>query len=176
MFGNMKKVLLGVALVGGAMSGISGAFASTCIGVSYHSALQEQQKHQGIAIAKCDPKTEQKLLEQFYTISDKLSLLQNSDFRDKLTVSPLMAEYKKIFYNISDDMISAYEEYEDDITNIDFIIEANDGLPSAAPILQSLYESIGDYRHSLFWALVSCHLGYKTAPEAVGKLLILMRQ
>lgn len=146
-------------------------------GINYHSALKEQQMHVQMPSVKCDIETELLLRKKFddttYFLTSKNIDLSNSEYNSRL-----IAEYKKIFYNISDDMIPMYEEYEEnmDEDNISLIIEANEGLPEAATKLQSLYEVTGDYKHSFFWALVSCRLGYKTGAEAIGRLLLLMKK
>ena len=145
-------------------------------GISYHSALQEQKKHVSVLIPRCSPTTEKKLQEKF--VENTKKILKNGVVDQKGIVSPLIHECKEIFFGTENtEDIKMYEEYEAETIDVqeaaEWIVNIYCGIPDAALRLQALYEGIGDYDRSLFWAIVSCDLGYKSGVEAVGRLISL---
>lgn len=148
-------------------------------GISYHSALQEQKKHVGVLIPRCSPTTEQKLQDRF--VGNTKKILEKGTIDRREIASHLIHECKEIFFGTeSTEDIRMYEEYESEKTDIQeaakWIVDVYCGIPDAALRLQALYEGIGDYDRSLFWALVSCDLGYKSGAEAVGRLMNLIER
>ncbi len=169
----MKRLVYAMAYV---VNFVLSAYAMDS-GISYHSALQEQKKRIDILRPRCDAIMEQKLQDMFVKNTNKI--LRIGEINKGETVYPLIEECKGIFFGTENkEDIQMYEEYESEKENmheaVKWIVEVCYGLPDAALRLQALYENIGDYEHSLFWALVACDLGYKSGTEAVGRLLNLI--
>ncbi|MBR1734439.1 MAG: hypothetical protein IJ730_03165 [Alphaproteobacteria bacterium] len=146
-------------------------------GISYHSALQEQKKRIDVLRPRCGAIMEQKLQNMF--VENTKKILQGGAINKREAADPLIDECKEIFFGTENkEDIQMYGEYESEKEDIQeavkWIVDVCCGLPDAALRLQALYENIGDYDRSLFWALVACDLGYKSGTEAVGRLMSLI--
>ena len=167
---NLNKLLLI-----GTVLGITGNL-NALEGISYHSI--EELKPGFLASLpkpKCDAETLEKLRKDYdQNAADMLF--------EKKSLSELIKDCKKIFFNIDDEVLPIYEDYEEDIgegenvkDRVKEIIEIAEGLPEAASRLQALYEQENNFEKSLLWGLVACYLGIQSAPESVGRILLLMK-
>ena len=167
---NLNKLLLI-----GTVLGITGNL-NALEGISYHSI--EELKPEFLASLpkpKCDAETLEKLRRAYDQNTKDI-------FEDKKTLSELIKDCKKVFFNTDDDWLYIYEGYEEDIEEeksvqdrVKEIIEVSEGLPEAASRLQALYEQDNNLEKSLLWGLVACYLGIQSAPESVGRILLLMK-
>ena len=145
-------------------------------GISYHSIEELKPEFlTSLPKPKCDAETLEKLRKAYDQNTKDI-------FEDKKTLSELIKDCKKVFFNIDDDFLHIYEDYEEDIgegesvkDRVNEIIEISEGLPEAASRLQALYEQENNFEKSLLWGLVACYLGIQSAPESVGRILLLMK-
>lgn len=167
---NLNKLLLIGAVLG--ITGNLNAFD----GISYHSIEELKPEFlTSLPKPKCDAETLEKLRKDYdQNASDMLF--------EKKSLSELIKDCKKVFFNTDDDFLPIYEDYEEDIgegksvkDRVKEIIEISEGLPEAASRLQSLYEQENNFEKSLLWGLVACYLGVQSAPESVGRILLLMK-
>lgn len=167
---NLNKLLLV-----GAVLGITENL-NALDGISYHSIEELKPEFlTSLPKPKCDPETLEKLRRAYDQNTKDI-------FEDKKTLSELIKDCKKVFFNTDDGFLPVYEDYEEDIgegesvkDRVKKIIEVSGGLPEAASRLQALYEQENNFEKSLLWGLVACYLGIQSAPESVGRILLLMK-
>ena len=170
MFGNMKRLILGVALIGGVMSGNCAGSESDVI--SYH--LFSDSPYTPVVVS------------QNTTLQSELDKC-NDDFQSADcaclddVAEILIPKLKNIFIGKNDKQAETnINSLEEKVFNketkipeaVNEIIKLRAGLPNASLHLSHMYEQIGLDRLALLWGDIAYKLGNKQAKTLIKRLLI----